>query len=70
MKEKLIKFTELCRKSRHEGLDKEGHQLKVKICQELVDEGILYLSQDKGYCFKNPEDAEYFNKHATKNQKI
>lgn len=59
MNTKIIKFTELCARSRHEGLSKEKHQEKKSLAEELVKDGLM--TNDGCYNFVNESDSTYFS---------
>ena len=59
MNENIIKFTDLCARSRHIGLSLEEHHIKIDLVNQLVDEGLM--SNDGMYKFVNKEDSDYFH---------
>lgn len=68
MNEKVVTVTELCARSRHEGLTKELHQKKRDLMEELVLDEIMYKDDNGCYWFHNKEDSKYFTE-TTKNWK-
>lgn len=58
MNNKIIKFTELCLKSRTKGLTKEKHLKKINLANELVNDGLM--TNNGMYNFVNEEDIKYF----------
>ena len=59
MNEKIIKLTELCARSKWEGLTYEEHQIKKALIEELITDGLMYKDTSCNW-FINESDAEYF----------
>lgn len=59
MNEKLIKFNELCAKSRHEGLSESKHKEKKELSEDLINEGLMVYNNGS-LDFVNEEDSKYF----------
>jgi len=55
---RVKRFTELCARSRHEGLTLIEHQEKKDIANKLVQEKIM--TNNGMYKFTDPVDTEYF----------
>ena len=60
MDKRIKKFAQMCAMSRHEGLSIPEHEKKIKLCNELVVDGLM-VNGENGFTFTNEEDGEYFD---------
>ncbi|CAG7579737.1 MAG: hypothetical protein SLAVMIC_00069 [uncultured marine phage] len=59
MNENIIKFTQLCAKSRYQGLTAKKHIEKNDLLDKLIEDGLMYNDNGNNK-FVNKEDSDYF----------
>jgi len=58
MNKKIERFAEICAKSRYYVLTQEEHLEKIRLVNEIVEDG--FLKNSESYDFIDDKDCEYF----------